>query len=129
MDVGTPPMERSDASLCTNPLSWRVNEEKAPANLNEGAVRPEGTFNKAFGKGEDRATGQNFEQLSAPQKGMTWAQCKGGTLYAENLQIEGFTPDDLGTYHESDYSLFYMNVRNNAILRSIRYTDQQGIVD
>jgi hypothetical protein len=129
MPEGNKPMERSEASLCTNPLSWRVDEVKASADLNEGAVRPEGTFNKALGKGEDVATGQNFERLAAPQKGMTWAQCQGGTLYAENLQIEGFTPDDLGTYHESDYSLFYMNIRNNAMLRASRYTDQQSIID
>ena len=118
MPEGSPAMEREKPSLCTNPLSWRVDDKMAAAALNDGAVVPVGEFIKVFGQGDDVATGQHFDQLSAPQSGMTWAQCRDGTLYAENLQDAGFPPDDLGTYHEMDYALFYVNIRNNAILRS-----------
>jgi hypothetical protein len=34
------------------------------------------------------------------------------------------TVDASGNYHMLDYSLFYMNIRNNAKLRANRYMEQ-----
>jgi hypothetical protein len=62
--------------------------------------------------------------LSAPLKQQTWAKCKDGTLYVNNQQGAGFEPDDMGTYHELDYALFYMNIHNNAKQRSNSYLSQ-----
>jgi hypothetical protein len=120
MPEGADPMERAAESLCTNPLTWRVDEELALAELNEGAVVPEGTYNTAFGSQDDAPTQQNFEALDAPQPGQTWAQCRDGSLFARDQTGTGFAAmgsDEMGTYHGLDYALFYMNIRNNAQLR------------
>jgi hypothetical protein len=132
MPEGADPMERAAESLCTNPLTWQVNEEMAASELNEGAVVPEGTYNTAFGSADDLPTQQVFEALEAPQEGQTWAQCGDGSLFARNQQGTGFEAmgsDEMGTYHGLDYALFYMNIRNNAQLRAARFLQKQGAID
>jgi|TARA_B100001964_G_scaffold35794_1_gene38410 hypothetical protein len=122
-------MPRPVDSLCTNPLSWQVNEEMVPAEQNAGAVFPEGTYNATMGKGEDAPTAQVFEALPAPLQQHTWAQCRDGWLYVEDQKGSEFdkagTVDASGNYHMLDYSLFYMNIRNNAKLRVNRYMAQK----
>jgi hypothetical protein len=128
MPEGTEPMQRPAATLCTNPLTWRVDEELASRALNEGAVLPEGTFNAAFGKVEDVPTQQTFESLDSPMPHLTSAQCRDGTLFAERQTDNGFSEVGSGmmdTYHEIDYALFYMNIHNNARLRAKTYLDLQ----
>lgn len=118
------PMERSEDSLCTNPLSWRVNEEMAGAELNEGAVVPEGTFNDDAGWSDDDPMQPVFEHLGEPLKEHTWAQCRDGSLFVERQDGTGFEEmgaGNMGSYHGLDYALFYMNIYNNAKLRSNRY--------
>lgn len=121
-------LARPADSLCTNPLSWEVNEELVSAELNAGAVFPEGTYNAAIGKGEDASTAQEFEVLPAPLPEHTWAQCRDGWLNVQDQQGSEFdkagTVDASGNYHMLDYSLFYMNIRNNAMLRTNRYMAQ-----
>jgi hypothetical protein len=128
MPEGADPMVRSQQSLCTNPLSWRVDEERADAALNQGAVIPEETLNNSFGRGSDEPTGKVFAALSAPVAGHTWAQCRDGTLFAGSQQGTPFEAmiDMTGTYHGLDYALFYMNIRNNAITRANRYLAVNG---
>jgi len=129
MPEGVAALERPESSLCTNPLSWRVDEEMAAADLNEGAVIPEGTYNVAFGRGDDAPTQQVFESLREPIKGHTWAQCKDGSLYVRSQTGTGFEAMGSGaleSYHGLDYALFYMNIRNNAQLRSSRYLVSLG---
>jgi hypothetical protein len=129
MPEGAPAMERPEDSLCTNPLSWQVNEEMAGAHLNEGAVVPEGTFNAAFGRGDDDPIQQVFESLGEPLKEQTWAQCKDSSLYVrsqDGTEFEAMGSGNLGSYHGLDYALFYMNIHNNAKLRSSRYLAGQG---
>ena len=130
MPEGADPMQRAADSLCTNPLTWRVNEERAPAELNEGAVVPEGTYNTAFGSKDDAPTQQTFEALDTPQPGQTWAQCRDGSLFARDQTGTGFAAmgsDEMGTYHGLDYALFYMNIRNNAKLRVNRYLARASV--
>ena len=121
-------LTRPVGSLCTNPLSWQVDEEFVAAEKNAGAVFPEGTYNAAIGKGEDESTAQVFKALSAPLPQHTWAQCRNGWLYVQDQEgselDEGDTVDASGNYHMLDYSLFYMNIRNNAKLRANRYLAQ-----
>ena len=122
-------MERTAESLCTNPLSWRVDEKIATAELNQGAVVPAGTYNTAFGSQDDAPTKQNFVALGAPQPGQTWAQCKNGTLFARDQTGSGFAAmgsDEMGTYHGLDYALFYMNIRSNAQRRVAAFQAAQG---
>ncbi len=123
------PMERAADSLCTNPLTWTVDEAMADAALNEGAVVPAGTYNANIGSADDAPTQQEFDALAAPQPGQTWAQCRDGSLFAKNQAGTGFSAmgsDDMGTYHGLDYALFYMNIRNNAQLRTARYLAANG---
>lgn len=129
MPEGSEPMARPAASLCTNPLSWRVDGEVAGPELNAGAVIPEGTFTMAFGAVEDPPVGQVFASLPAPLPQHTGAQCRQGSLFAARQTLEGFTrvgagsPD--GTYHVLDYALFYMNIHNNARLRAQAWIAQR----
>ena len=53
MPEGAKPMQRGEQSLCTNPLTWEVNEELASHTLNKGAVPPEGTYNARTGSKPD----------------------------------------------------------------------------
>ena len=131
MPEAAEPMQRSADSLCTNPLTWRVDEEMADATLNEGAVVPEGTYNTSLAA-EDASTRQVYAALDAPQPGQTWAQCRDGSLFARDQAGTGFTAmgsDNMGTYHGLDYALFYMNIRNNAQLRTARYLAHQNSND
>ncbi len=124
MPEGSTPMDRSEPSLCTNPLSWQVDETRVAASENTGAVVPEGTYQLAFGGDEDPASGQEFAQLAAPIPGQTSAQCKDGWLYAQDQtgsEFQAMGSGNLGSYHGLDYALYYMNVRNNAINRVQRF--------
>ncbi len=124
MPEGSEPLERPEPSLCTNPLSWRVDEERVSASHNSGAVVPAGVYNVESGKGDDVPTGQVFAALAKPIQGHTWAQCKQGSLFVANQEggdFEAMGSGNLGSYHGLDYALFYMNIRENAILRSQRY--------
>ena len=121
MPQGSSALERPEPSLCTNPLSWRVDEELAAAGLNEGALLPAGTLNEAIGRNPDVPAQQIFDSLGQPIADLTWAQCKDGTLFVEEQKRAGLEVDAMGTYHQLDYALFYMNIRSNAKLRSSQY--------
>jgi hypothetical protein len=129
MPEGANPMERSADSLCTNPLTWQVDGELADAVHNEGAVVPAGTYNTSFGA-EDVPTQQVFAALGSPQPGQTWAECRDGSLFAGDQSGTGFAAmgsDEMGTYHGLDYALFYMNIRNNAELRTARFLAERDM--
>jgi hypothetical protein len=121
MPEGTNPIERGAPSLCTNPLTWRVDEELAGEALNEGALAPTGEYIDTLGKAEDKATGQQFDALGTPEVGLTGAQCRDGSLFAERQTDSAYAAMGsalMDTYHGLDYSLFYMNIHNNARLRA-----------
>lgn len=126
MPTGAPALERPQPSLCTNPLSWRVDEVLATADLNAGAMQPAGLLNGAIGRSPDIAAGQSFNALGTPIKGLTAAQCKDGTLYVDTPEQAGFERDAMGTYHQLDYAFFYMNIHNNARLRANQYLANYG---
>jgi hypothetical protein len=121
MPQGAPALERPEPSLCTNPLSWRLDEELAAAELNEGALLPTGSFNGAIGRNPDLPMLQSFDSLGQPIEALTGAQCKDGTLYIDKQALAGFEVDAMGTYHLLDYAFFYMNIHNNAKLRTSKY--------
>ncbi len=99
---------REDARerLCVNPLSWRQDEERAPAETNLGAV---------FLESADRA----------PRPGFADARCADGVL---ETTLYGRPPRDgmsrildwtmgSGNLHPIEYQLYFMNLRENANLR------------
>jgi len=100
----------------------------APATLNAGAVAPAGIYNATFGRKEDSAIGQVFDKLAAPVKSQTWAQCRGGSLFAKDqagTRFFAMGSNELNTYHGLDYALFYMNIRNNAVLKSNLFIERK----
>jgi hypothetical protein len=120
---GRAPEGETGEILCTNPLTWSIDEEPAPANLNLGAVVPSGEFNVAF-FGSDRARGVEFEPLGAPIVAHTGAQCRDGRLVVDAQEESPFADyARLGgqNYHGLDYALFYMNVRENTQRRVAAY--------
>ncbi len=128
MAEGNDPMERPEESLCTNPLTWEVNEAYAEATMNEGAVIPEGIYNLNFGSNDDSATGQTFEKLQAPVRELTGAQCRNGTLFVasqKGSEFDAMGAVATGIYHGLDYALFYMNIHNNAKLKVKTFMAQQ----
>jgi hypothetical protein len=127
---GGDPIERDEDSLCTNPVSWRVDEKRAPAVLHRGAVPAAGMFNLAF-SGPDVALGVRFDRLAAPIPQLTWAECRDGTLFvadqsATPMAWSGASPFRGRTYHGLDYPLFHMDIRENAILRAARYLEAES---
>jgi hypothetical protein len=110
-------------TLCTNPLSWKLDGEPAPASLNLGAVLPSGTFAMSF-FGADRAAGVRFDPLAAPLVGQVGAQCKNGMLVVdpqESSPFDAYARMAGQNYHGLDYALFYMNIRANAQARVDAY--------
>ena len=110
-------MARSDQRplLCTNPLTWRIDDSPAAADLNLGAV---------FLETEDHA----------PRLGFADARCIGGTLVITQI---GTAPRDLpsrildhamgrGNYHAIEYQIFFMNLRQNAATRVAAFMAAAG---
>jgi hypothetical protein len=92
--------------LCTNPLSWRGDDQPAPASDNLGAVFME-TSNRA------------------PRPAFADGQCVAGVLQIRSI---GDVPRDFmsrildriigpANYHPIEYQLFFSNLRANAELR------------
>jgi hypothetical protein len=115
--------EKNVTTLCTNPLTWKVDARSAPASLNLGAVQPSGAFALSF-FGADRAAGVRFDPLAAPLVGYVGAQCKNGMLVVDPQEDSPFRPQARmagQNYHGLDYALFYMNIRANAQARVDAY--------
>ena len=112
---GGPGVSRDEDSLCTNPLTWRVDEQMAAADQHLGAVPPSGKFNLRLDR-ENAATNVQFAPLAAPLIRHTWAQCRNGTLFVADQEDTPFSNLILPerNYHGLDYSLFHINIRENA---------------
>ncbi len=90
--------------VCVNPLDWR-QDSQAPAAANRGAIY---------------SAGRN-EPIPAPVPELTGAQCEDGLLGVEVPLGERRHFSDaltlMGVYHDFDYGLFYMNIRENVSKR------------
>ena len=90
-------------AVCVNPLSWDTGA--ADASSNKGAIK----------LGEDGAA-------SSLVAGVTGAQCQSDRLLVGPFQSDIYDdlPMNLGrdNYHILDYSLFYADVRENAVART-----------
>lgn len=122
-DEGRYERSKGKRTLCTNPLSWRRSEEKAPASRNLGAQPIAGRYIMEFW-GPDEPRGIRYTKLRSPLPGHTWAQCRNGTLFVEPQLEEPFASHTLPigkNYHGLDYALFYMDIRENAKARVRAY--------
>ena len=129
MPEGAKPMQRGEQSLCTNPLTWEVNEELASHTLNKGAVPPEGTYNARTGSKPDVRSNDDFKELGSPIPNFVSAHCRDGSLFVPK-QGEGPFSDIAKvmpfSYHLLDYALFYMDIHENAKLRVSTYLEKFG---
>ena len=114
-----------EPSLCTNPLSWTVTDERIEADENVGAVPNVGTYN--IDGSDQTPSGQTFDEVHAPIANLTWAQCRDGRLYvADQSENENFNTTIGGgadkSYHGLDFQLFHMDIRDNVQARIEAFT-------
>lgn len=109
-----------DDLLCVNPLSWREDGAYAGHDLNRGGI---GFASWQPAPDEDAS-------LTAPEPGIADAQCLGGQLAVLELRSEAF-PSRMGgnSMHPYDYSLFHMNIRENAAARVRAYLAEHPVQD
>ncbi len=84
-------------AVCTNPLSWKLDEGYVPVSKNKGAVIPP-SYTKV-----------------RPQ--LCDAQVHQGLLWITKPKFPGSNTIRTSIYHAGDFSLFYMDVRENVALR------------
>lgn len=82
-------------AVCTNPLTWKTDEEFASEKLNLGGV------------------GLNYKFVKNPAD----AQCHQGLLWINKPYIKGRAFIKEKIWHKADINLFWMNVRENVNLR------------
>jgi hypothetical protein len=100
--------------VCVNPLSWTLGGA-APAETNLGAVP------HVWPR----------QPMPAAVPGLTGADCKSGLLGVTVPPHAGWGFSDVltlfGSYHDFDYNLFYMNVRQNAVERVSAYFGERRL--
>ncbi len=113
----------SSDTICTNPVSWKLDSQRVPASEHAGAVVYTGDYQILPHK-EDIATGMVLTAMPKPLPDYTWAQCIDGALWVAP-QEEGPLAKGANMpgkdYHTLDYALFYMNIRENAVIRTREY--------
>ncbi len=91
-------------SVCTNPISWTLDENYVAATSSKGAVvRP-------------------FDKVR-PQ--LCDAQVHQGLLWTTKPKFPGSFVLTSSVYHAGDYNLFYMDIRENVALRIKSYFKNQ----
>lgn len=107
--------------LCTNPLTWKVDGQQAPKESHRGAVRPVGRLDTGLW-GRLKSRDPTVPAPDAPIPNLTGARCEGGVLLVESLTDPAFTSvaenGERKSFHNIDYSLFYMDIRENALERT-----------
>lgn len=99
--------EHYKGCACVNPLSWKRDTDFVAASMNHGGV-PFG-----FSKAEPAICGAKVHD------GVLWLQP------ASRHSLDGYY-HLAASYHLSDVNLFYMNIRENAILRVQAYLKRNG---
>jgi hypothetical protein len=92
----------SREAVCTNPLTWTTDSVYASRELNRGTILK--NFNKVRYDVSDAQVLDGVVRISQPK-------FPGSFLYR------------LKNYHIVDYNLFYMNIRENAVLRTRMFSD------
>lgn len=85
--------------ICVNPLTWTADDAHAPASLNKGSV--------------------DFSAEGVVEENIVDAQCKEGVLFLTSVNSDNFNsmPFGKGNFHRYEFSLYHMNIRENAAAR------------
>ena len=108
-----------ERALCTNPLTWKVDEQLAERKLHLGAAPISGAYTMKF-YGDDSSEQVSFKSQGALMPAYTRAQCQDGILYVDDMSATKY--NDLGSMedhnlHGVNFPLFHMNIRQNVQLR------------
>jgi len=114
-------------TACVNPLSWKIDTQRASAQLHKGAYPV--VFKREF---LHMLLNKNamfkFESLPALTPTLTWAQCdESGMLHVAEQHDNAFSnhlDNKDKSYHVLDFSLFYGNLRENAIVRTQAFNNK-----
>ena len=111
--------------LCVNPHTWKLDGPHAGRENHVGAVSSSGEYHAEF-SGDDAARGVEFNALGKPLQNYVEAECHGGRLFITDQSDNAFGEKGAmgDTYHGLDYPMFYMDVRENAILRVNTWLEQ-----
>ncbi len=90
-------------AVCTNPLTWRLDEEYAPKNLNKGGVGLKFTF----------------------QPQLADAQVHQGLLWINKPYVKGRFLIRTKVWHSADINLFWQSIRENVALRVESFLKKQ----
>tara|TARA_B100001540_G_scaffold290380_1_gene287058 strand:+ start:1251 stop:2333 length:1083 start_codon:yes stop_codon:yes gene_type:complete len=95
--------------VCVNPLSWRADGAHAPNARNSGGI--------GFASYTQPAEGEDVTAMAIEPQ-VADAQCRAGNLVVRELRSDNFPSRMPGnSMHVYDYSLYYLNVRANAVAR------------
>ncbi len=111
------------ANLCTNPLSWRFDGQLVDRTHHKGAILSVGEPQLQMW-GDDVATGMVFGRLGPPIPRLVYARCEAGSLHVTDqsgTELGRQPAVTGGNYHGLDYSMFYMDIRENVKLRTSTY--------
>jgi hypothetical protein len=115
--TGTGLYPDAETLICTNPLSWQQDGGHAAHELNEGAI---GYVSYMMPAEDEDYTAMEVEVAVAD------AECVKGMLRVPELRSESFPSRMPGnSMHVYDYSLFYMNIRNNAAQRVTAFLSER----
>lgn len=95
-----------DTIAVTNPLTWTTGSEKIEKSKNKGSVL------------------KKFENGLLPN--LVGAQVNQGILWVDKPKFPGSFLLINKNYHIADYNLFYLNVRENSILRTTSYNQKRN---
>ncbi|MAT94638.1 MAG: hypothetical protein CME59_18860 [Halioglobus sp.] len=111
-------------NVCTNPLTWRLDGPRAGREQHVGAVPDSGEYHVEL-SGDDAARDVIFAPHDAPLPKHVEAECAGGRLFVSDQSATPFGERGIaGNYHGLDYTLFYMDIRENAQLRVDAYLQE-----
>jgi hypothetical protein len=99
---------RGKRRVCVNPLSWTLDGGHSPATSHAGALP---------GSIVPLTVDPDGCEMGAILPQHTWAECHEGRLWVADQSGSAFH-DFLGVYHLFDFTLFWMNIRQNACARA-----------
>lgn len=100
--------------VCVNPLSWRHDGERVDNAQNLGGI--------GYPSYNEVAVGEDVTAMVV-EPGVADARCTGGNLQVSDLRSERFPSRMPGaSMHVYDYSLYYLNIRENALARVAAFT-------
>ena len=88
---------KGDSIAVVNPLTWNTSSEPAGLELNKGSV---------------------LKQFKLVKPGLADAQISNGFLWTHKPHFPGSFLITNRNYHIADYNFYYVNVRENAMLRA-----------